>query len=166
LSEFANLALFESVGACFDAAQHPTLSGMNLNLYLTTRSVTMSQTHTTSFTGRSLQDLTIEKVLDGELTAEDFRTNAETLREQAKKAAAGGYRQLAENLQRAAELTCLSNEEVLDTYNQLRPGRSNYKSLIALAERLEKEHQAPLTSALVREAAEVYLQRGIFQKGE
>jgi propanediol dehydratase small subunit len=126
----------------------------------------MSQDNTTSFTGRPLQDLTIDKVLSGELTAEDFRTNAETLREQAKTAAAGGYRQLAENLQRAAELTCLSNQEVLDIYNQLRPGRSNYRSLIALAERLAQEHQAQLTAALVREAAEVYLQRGIFQKGE
>lgn len=126
----------------------------------------MSQDNVSSFTGRPLQDLTMENVLGGELTAEDFRTNAETLREQAQKAAAGGYRQLAENLRRAAELTCLSNQEVLEIYNQLRPGRSNYRSLIALAERLAKEHQAPLTSALVREAAETYLERGIVQEGE
>lgn len=126
----------------------------------------MSQNNVCNFTGRPLQDLTIDKVLNGELSAEDFRTSAETLRNQADTAESAGYRQLAENLRRAAELTCLSNAEVLDTYNQLRPGRSNYKSLIALAERLELEHQAPLTSALVREAAEVYLQRGIFQKGE
>jgi propanediol dehydratase small subunit len=71
----------------------------------------MSQENTSSFTGRPLQDLTIDKVLSGKLTAEDFRTNAETLREQAKTAAAGGYRQLAENLQRAAELTCLSTRK-------------------------------------------------------
>jgi propanediol dehydratase small subunit len=126
----------------------------------------MSQNNACTFTGRPLQDLTIDKVLSGELTAEDFRTSAETLRKQADTAESAGYRQLAENLRRAAELTCLSNADVLDTYNQLRPGRSNYKSLIALAERLEQEHQAPLTSALVREAAEVYLQRGIVQKGE
>ena len=126
----------------------------------------MSQENTKSFTGRPLQDLTIENVLGGELTAEDFRTNADTLREQAQKAAAGGYRQLAENLRRAAELTGLSNQEVLDIYNQLRPGRSDYRSLIALAERLAKEHQAPLTSALVREAAETYLKRGIVQEGD
>jgi propanediol dehydratase small subunit len=70
---------------------------------------------------------------------------------------------LAENFRRAAELTCISNEEVLNIYNQLRPGRSNYNSLITLAERLENEHQAPLTSALVREAAEAYLKRGLIQ---
>ena len=126
----------------------------------------MSQDNVSSFTGRPLQDLTIDKVLGGELTAEDFRTNAGTLREQADKAEAAGYRQLAENLRRAAELTLLSNQEVLDIYNQLRPGRSNYRSLIALAERLAEEHQAPLTSALVREAAEAYLERGIVQRGD
>jgi len=126
----------------------------------------MSQDNVRTFTGRSLQELSIEKILAGELTAEDFRTSAETLREQANAAESGGYRQLAENLRRAAELTCISNEEVLEIYNQLRPGRSNYKSLSALAERLEKEHQALLTSAMVREAAEVYRKRGIFQKGE
>jgi len=124
----------------------------------------MSQEKVSTFTGRPLQDLTIDKVLSSELTAEDFRTSAATLRTQADTAEAAGYRQLAQNLRRAAEMTRLSNAEVLDTYNQLRPGRSNYQALIALAERLEKEHQAPLTSALVREAAEVYRQRGIFQK--
>jgi len=126
----------------------------------------MSQDNVSSFTGRPLQDLTIDKVLGGELTAEDFRTDAGTLHEQADKAEAAGYRQLAENLRRAAELTKLSNQEVLDIYNQLRPGRSNHRSLIALAERLSKDHQAPLTSALVREAAEAYLQRGIVPEGE
>ena len=122
----------------------------------------MNQDSVCTFTGRSLQELTVEKVLAGELTAEDFRTSAETLREQANAAESGGYRQLAENLRRAAELTCISNEEVLEMYNQLRPGRGNYQSLSALAERLEKEYEATLTAALVREAAEVYRKRGIF----
>ena len=122
----------------------------------------MSNDNVRTFTGRSLQDLSIEKVLAGELTVEDFRTSAETLREQANAAESGGYRQLAENLRRAAELTCISNEEVLEIYNQLRPGRGNYNSLSALAERLENDYQATLTAALVREAAEVYRQRGIF----
>jgi len=123
----------------------------------------MAQDNACSFTGRPLKDLTIEKVLAGEVTAEDFRTSAETLREQANAAETGGYRQLAENLRRAAELTCISNEEVLEIYNQLRPGRSNYRSLSALAERLENEYKATLTAAMVREAAEVYRKRGIVQ---
>lgn len=123
----------------------------------------MVQDNVTTFTGRALQELSIEKVLSAELTAEDFRISADTLRKQADAAASGGYRQLAENLRRAAELTCISNEEVLDIYNQLRPGRSNYKALIALSERLENEYRAYLTAAMVREAAEVYLERGIVQ---
>jgi propanediol dehydratase small subunit len=118
-----------------------------------------------SFTGRPLKDLTIEKIRAGELSAEDFRTSAATLRQQANVAESGGYRQLAENLRRAAELTCISNEEVLEIYNQLRPGRSNYRSLSALAERLETEYQATLTAALVKEAAEVYRKRGIVDPG-
>jgi len=124
----------------------------------------MTQENVRTFTGRSLQELSVEKILAGELTAEDFRTSAETLRQQANAAESGGYRQLAANLRRAAELTCISNAEVLEIYNQLRPGRGNYESLSALAERLEKEYEATLTAALVREAAEVYRQRNIFEE--
>jgi propanediol dehydratase small subunit len=126
----------------------------------------MAQDNVTTFTGRALQELSIEKVLSGELNAEDFRISADTLRNQADAAASGGYRQLAENLRRAAELTRISNEEVLEIYNQLRPGRSNYKMLMALSERLENEYRAYLTAAMVKEAAAVYLERGIVQKGE
>jgi propanediol dehydratase small subunit len=126
----------------------------------------MAQDNAKTFTGRALQELSIEKVLSGELNAEDFRISAETLRKQADVAASGGYRQLAENLRRAAELTCISNEDVLAIYTQLRPGRSNYKALVALSERLENEYRAYLTAAMVKEAAAVYLERGIVQKGE
>jgi propanediol dehydratase small subunit len=115
--------------------------------------------------GRTLDELTIDAVLAGELTVADFRISDETLRRQADSAEAAGYRQLAENLRRAAELTRLSNQEVLDIYDALRPGRATYDQLIALAERLEEEHRAVLTAALVREAAEVYLKRGITKAG-
>jgi propanediol dehydratase small subunit len=111
--------------------------------------------------GRTLQDLDMQALLRGQLTTEDFRISAETLRRQADAARAAGYRQFADNLQRAAELTCISNEEVLDIYNALRPGRATYSEMIALAERLEADHQAPLTANLVREAAEAYRTRGI-----
>jgi propanediol dehydratase small subunit len=111
--------------------------------------------------GRTLDELTIDAVLAGELTIEDFRISGDTLRRQADAAAAAGYRQLAENLRRAAELTRLSNQELLDVYDALRPGRATYDQLIELAERLEKERQAVLVAAFIREAAEVYLERGI-----
>jgi propanediol dehydratase small subunit len=115
--------------------------------------------------GRTLDELNIASVLAGELTTEDFRISAETLRCQADMARAAGYSQLAANLSRAAELTRLSNEQVLDIYNTLRPGRTTYNQLLALADQLEHDLDAPLTAALVREAAEVYLARGIIKLG-
>ena len=114
-----------------------------------------------SASGRTLDELDMDAILSGELTTEDFRISSDTLEHQADLAESAGYRQLAQNLRRAAELTAVSNQEVLDIYNTLRPGRTSYRQLIALAERLENDLGAPLTSALVREAAEVYLERGL-----
>ena len=111
--------------------------------------------------GRTLDELTVEAVLAGELTADDLRISADTLRRQADVAEDAGYRQLAENLRRAAELTRISNQEVLDIYNALRPGRTTYGQLIELADRLENDLDAPLNAAFVREAAEIYLERTI-----
>lgn len=111
--------------------------------------------------GRALDELTIENVLAGKLTTDDFRISAETLRHQADAAEAAGYRQLALNLRRAAELTRIPNEKVLEMYDTLRPGRTTYRQLIALADRLENDLDAPLTAGLVREAAELYVERGI-----
>ncbi len=116
--------------------------------------------------GRALEELTMEALLKGQLTAEDFRISADTLRRQAEAAEAAGYRQVAENFRRAAELTGISNEDVMAMYNTLRPGRTTHAQLITLAERLENEFDAPLTAALVREAAEVYLKRGLVKQGE
>ncbi len=124
----------------------------------------MSRDNLKTFTGRSLEDLTIDNILGGDLTAEDFRISVETLHEQARVAEENGYRQLAENFRRAAELCRISNEEVLQIYNQLRPGRSNYRSLMALADRLEDDYGASLNAAFVREAAEVYRKRGIVEE--
>lgn len=114
-----------------------------------------------TFSGRSIDELSIEGILSGELTAEDFRIHGERLNHQARVAEDAGYTQLAENLRRAAELTHMSNEEVFEIYNTLRPRRTSYIEMIDMADRLENERQAPLTASLVREAAEVYLKRGI-----
>jgi propanediol dehydratase small subunit len=117
--------------------------------------------HTAS--GRTLDELNIESICAGELTADDFRISGETLRHQADAAEAAGYWQLAENLRRAAEVTGISNQEVLDIYNALRPSRSTYNELINLANHLENDLDAPRTAAFVREAAEVYQERGILR---
>ena len=124
----------------------------------------MSSNTVRTASGRTLDELNIKALLADELTAEDFRISGETLHRQADAAEAAGYRQLAENLRRAAELTGISNQEVLDIYNALRPNRSTYNELIALAYRLENDLDAPLTAVFVREAAEVYQERDILRK--
>jgi propanediol dehydratase small subunit len=114
--------------------------------------------------GRTLDELNIDGIRAAELTAEDFCISNETLHRQADAAEAAGYWQLAENLRRAAELTAISNQEVLDIYNALRPNRSTYNELITLADHLENDLDAPLTAVFVREAAEVYQERDILRK--
>jgi propanediol dehydratase small subunit len=95
--------------------------------------------------------------------AADTQISAETLRAQASIARQAGYTQLAENLARAAELTSVPNDDVLQMYDLLRPGRASYAAMIALAEQLEHVYLAPLCAALVREAAAIYQQRGLLR---
>ncbi|MCJ7551728.1 MAG: diol dehydratase small subunit [Anaerolineae bacterium] len=116
-------------------------------------------------TGRPLTELTMQAILQGKLSEADFRISAETLQRQAQAAEDAGYVEQGRNLRRASELTGVSNEEVLAIYSALRPGRTSYRALIALATRLEHTLDAPLTAALVREAAEVYLARGLVPEG-
>ncbi len=115
--------------------------------------------HLRAANGRRLQDISLEAASAGDLTIADLQISAEALRAQAEIARQAGYPHLAENLMRAAELTAVPNDEVLQMYDLLRPGRGSHAELVALAERLECEYQAPACAALVREAAEVYLRR-------
>ena len=124
----------------------------------------MKKNTTYTFSGRSIDELSVQGILSGDLTAEDFRIHGEALNHQARVAEEAGYTQLAENLRLAAELTHMSNKEVLDIYNTLRPRRTSYKEMTDMADRLETEKKAPLTASLVREAAAVYLKRGIVKE--
>jgi propanediol dehydratase small subunit len=111
--------------------------------------------------GRPLSEITPETT---DLHIADLQISAETLRAQAAVARQAGYPQLAENLTRAAELTAVPNAEVLKMYDTMRPGRASQAELLALAERLANEYAAPTCAALVREAAEVYRQRGMLRR--
>ena len=113
--------------------------------------------------GRALGDLTPEAAAAGHLAVDDLRISAETLRAQAAIARRAGYPQLAGNLVRAAELTMVPNDEVLRMYELLRPGRASHEELVALADRLEQAYAAPESAALVREAAQVYRERGLLR---
>jgi propanediol dehydratase small subunit len=117
-----------------------------------------------AMSGRSLSEITLDAVADGALSPEDMRIQAETLRLQAQVAEKAGYTQLAANLRRAAELTAVPNQEVLQIYDMLRPARATYAQLIQLAEYLEATYRAAETGKLVREAAEVYQQRGLLRR--
>jgi propanediol dehydratase small subunit len=120
--------------------------------------------HTPS--GRSLDELTLDALRAGQLEAADMRATPETLRLQAEVARAAGRTQLAANLARAAELTALPDELILEIYTALRPHRSTQSELQRWARRLEREYDAPLTAAFLREAERVYSQRGLLSAGE
>ncbi|VBB05298.1 propanediol/glycerol dehydratase small subunit [Lucifera butyrica] len=111
-------------------------------------------------TGRKLNEITLEKVLNGQVTAEDVRITPETLRMQAEIADGVGRNQFAANLRRAAELTAIPDDRLLEIYNALRPNRSTKPELIAIAEEMETKYNARISAALVREAADVYERRG------
>lgn len=114
--------------------------------------------------GRSVTEVTLERLAGGELTDDDLRITPEALRAQAVIAQEAGFPQLADNLRRAAELTAAPNAELLRMYETLRPGRATYEQMISLADRLASEFQAHETAAFVREAAEVYRARGLASK--
>jgi propanediol dehydratase small subunit len=113
-----------------------------------------------ALSGRPADEITLDAVRAGELSLADLRIHPETLERQAVVAAEHGNPQLAANLRRAAELTSVPDEEVLAIYEALRPGRSSAAELTALAESLALRG-LPLCAALVTEAAEVYVRRGL-----
>jgi propanediol dehydratase small subunit len=113
-----------------------------------------------ALSGLGVGELTLEAVRRGELGVPDLRIHPETLERQADVAAAHANPQLAENLRRAAELTRLSDVEVLAIYDALRPGRSTPGRLTELAAELG-ERGLPRCAALLAEAAEVYARRGL-----
>lgn len=114
--------------------------------------------------GRRLSEITAEALAAGELGGDDLRTHADTLRQQAEIARAGGFPQLAANLLRAAELTDVPNDELLRIYETLRPERASYEELARLADYLESTYGARENAAFIREAADVYRARGLLRR--
>jgi propanediol dehydratase small subunit len=114
--------------------------------------------------GRPLSAVTLDAAAQGALSAADIRISAATLRAQADIARQAGYTALAQNLERAAELTAVPDAELLRMYEQLRPGRAREAELIALAQQLERDFNAPITAAFVREATAVYRRRNLLRR--
>jgi propanediol dehydratase small subunit len=110
--------------------------------------------------GLALEEVTLETARAGTLVAADVRATPATLRRQAEVARAKGRRQLADNLDRAAELAGVPDDRLLEIYTALRPGRSTAAELDEWALRLDG-WEAPRTAAFVREAAAAYVDRGL-----
>jgi propanediol dehydratase small subunit len=113
-----------------------------------------------SMKGLNLNEITLEKVVAGELSFDDVKIRPETLEYQAQIAESAGRPRIAANLRRAAEMTRIPDERLLQMYDALRPYRCTKAELLAIAEELESQHQAKICAAFVREAADVYEQRG------
>jgi propanediol dehydratase small subunit len=114
-----------------------------------------------SRTGVPLGEITLEAVRTGRIESSDLTVERDTLQLQSAIAAQAGYRQLAANLERAAELVEIPNERLLRIYEALRPRRSTYEELLALADELEVEHGARANAQLIRQAAEAYRAAGL-----
>lgn len=110
--------------------------------------------------GKGLDDINIENVLNGSIKADDIKITGEVLLYQAQIAESIGRYQFARNLRRASELTVVPDDRVLEIYNALRPYRSTKQELLDIADELENKYNAKINAALIREAAQVYEKRG------
>jgi len=114
-----------------------------------------------SKTGKRPDDITLDAVTRGSISAEDIKISTETLNHQAQVARAAHRNALAENFERAGEMVNIPDETILRMYNLLRPNRAAKHELLAMADKLERDYHAARCAKLVREAVEVYEKRGI-----
>ena len=114
--------------------------------------------------GKSLDDLTLAALANGDAEMEDLRITPNALHQQAAIARAAGRAALAANFDRAAELANIPQDVIMSYYELLRPGRTREKqTLCDAAQRLRSEFKAPLMAAFIEEAAEVYERRGLYK---
>lgn len=116
--------------------------------------------------GRALGAIGVDEIAAGGASPDDLSIRAETLEMQAAFAREAGYPEVAANLTRAAEMTRIPNEEILEIYEALRPGRSTYYQLLSLSQRIASQYQAEHTGAYVREAADAYRDTGLLKMDE
>lgn len=112
--------------------------------------------------GTKLSDITLEKVVKGEIDGDELVIAPDTLEKQAKIAENEGRPQVAQNFRRAAELTEVPDDRILEIYNALRPSGADKEKLHDIADELENEYGATINAEHVREAAEVYEERDLY----
>jgi propanediol dehydratase small subunit len=112
--------------------------------------------------GTPLADVTLDALRAGHISPDELRATPQTLVHQAAVARAAQRAQLAENLERAAELATLPDDEVLAVYTALRPRRATAAELETIAAHL-LDVGAARCAAFVREAAVVLAERGLLR---
>lgn len=110
--------------------------------------------------GRPVEELTVEEVLDTAVGVDDIRIHPDELGRQAQVARDHGNPQLARNFERAAELIALGDHEILEMYELLRPGRASPEELQDLVLEL-RERGLVACAELVAEAVETYRRRDL-----
>ena len=93
--------------------------------------------------GREPAMLTLEAVLEGRAGLDEIRITPDALRRQAAIARSAGRETLAENFERAAELALMPQDELLATYEMLRPGRAGSAAVMLTAAARLKETTVP-----------------------
>lgn len=116
-----------------------------------------------SKTGKSLEDINIKNILEGNITADDIKISKEALIMQGEIASGAGRTQLKDNFLRASELIEVPDSELLEIYERLRPNRSTKNELLEIAKRLETKYGANNCSKLVLDAIDVYEKRGLLK---
>lgn len=114
-----------------------------------------------SKTGKRLDEITIDEIKKGNVTAEDIKISREMLYNQGIVAKENDNPGLAKNFERASELVDVPDEVILDMYNKLRPNRSTKLELVTMAKELLEKYNAVNCAKLILEAAEIYEKRGI-----
>jgi propanediol dehydratase small subunit len=113
--------------------------------------------------GKPLEEITLERLVAGEVTLDDLRITPAALKLQAEIADAANRTRLAANFERAAELVDVPQDFIMEVYELLRPGRARTKTpLIEAAKKLRETYRATRMAAFVEEAADVYERRGLF----
>jgi len=113
--------------------------------------------------GKALEELTVEAVMNGDVTLEDLRITPDALEQQGEISRAAGRDKLADNFDRASEMARVPQPVIMEIYEILRPGRAADKTvLLAAALRLRQDYEAEGLAKFVEEAALIYEKRGLF----
>jgi propanediol dehydratase small subunit len=113
--------------------------------------------------GKSLDDITLEAVIAGDVTMEDLRITPKALADQAEISRAAKRPTLALNFERAGELVDVPQDFIMSVYELLRPGRAKSKQvLLDVAQTFRQTYKAERMAKFVEEAALAYERRGLF----